>query len=227
MFLKVLNKDLKHHGFQYKEGLNVDTVPFNPSGDCESGGLYYATTEHIFKFLSFGYFIADVTIPQDAKVYETKGKFKADRIILSNIRRVEVYINSLPYESQLNAVKQNGYLLKYVKNQTPELCLDALKQNGYALRYVKEQTPEICLTAVKRYGHALQYVKEQTPEICMDAVKRNGMALECVLNQTPEICLEAVKQDWRALYHVINKTREICAEAIKQIDNLATNRFST
>ena len=34
-----------------------------------------------------------------------------------------------------------------------------------ALRFVKNQTHEICLEAVKRDGLALQYVKEQTPEI--------------------------------------------------------------
>ena len=46
--------------------------------------------------------------------------------------------------------------------QTPEICLEAVKQNGYALQYVKEQTLEICLEAVKQNGYALQYVKEQT-----------------------------------------------------------------
>ena len=47
--------------------------------------------------------------------------------------------------------------------QTLEICLAAVKQNGYALRFVKEQTPEICLAAVEEDSGALQYVKEQTP----------------------------------------------------------------
>ena len=37
-------------------------------------------------------------------------------------------------------------------------ALEAVKQNGYALRYVKDQTPEVCVEAVKRNGYALQYV---------------------------------------------------------------------
>ncbi len=61
------------------------------------------------------------------------------------------------------------------------------KENGYALRFVKEQTPEICLQAVKQYGLALQYVKEQTFEMCLEAVKQNGNALKYVINQTPLI----------------------------------------
>ena len=47
----------------------------------------------------------------------------------------------------------------------PKYCLEAVKQNGYALGYVKEQTHEICLEAVKQNGKALEYVKEQTPLI--------------------------------------------------------------
>ena len=36
-----------------------------------------------------------------------------------------------------------------------EFCLEAVKQDGYALEHVKEQTQEICLEAVKRDGYAL------------------------------------------------------------------------
>jgi hypothetical protein len=35
------------------------------------------------------------------------------------------------------AVKQNGNVLRYVKEQTEEICKIAVKQNGDALRYVK------------------------------------------------------------------------------------------
>ena len=49
-------------------------------------------------------------------------------------------------------------------------ALEAVKQNGYALQYVKEQTESICLEAVKEDGDALQYVNksifEQTITVC-------------------------------------------------------------
>ena len=38
----------------------------------------------------------------------------------------------------LEAVKQNGYSLQYVKDQTETICLEAVKQDGYSLRYVKK-----------------------------------------------------------------------------------------
>ena len=40
-------------------------------------------------------------------------------------------------------------------------CLKAIKQNGYSLRYVKEQTETLCLEAVKQNGYSLQYVKDK------------------------------------------------------------------
>ena len=41
-----------------------------------------------------------------------------------------------------------------------EYCLEAVKQNGDSLRYVKEQTPEICLEAVKNCDDAWMYIKD-------------------------------------------------------------------
>ncbi len=118
-------------------------------------------------------------------------------------------------ESCMEAVKQNGYAVKYVHTQTQELCMEAIKQNGYVLRYVRNQTQELCMEAVKQNGCALQYVHNQTPEICMEAVKQNGYALQYIHNQTQELCMEAVKQNGCALRYVINQTPEICLAALR------------
>ena len=37
-------------------------------------------------------------------------------------------------------------------------CLEAVKQDGYSLQYVKEQTEAVCLEAVKQDGDSLRYV---------------------------------------------------------------------
>jgi len=48
--------------------------------------------------------------------------------------------------------------LKYVKNQTEEICLAAVKQNGEALKYVKNPTEEICLTTLNQNIEAIKYI---------------------------------------------------------------------
>ena len=83
----------------------------------------------------------------------------------------------------LEAVKNYGYALQYVKNQTEKVCLEAVKDYGNALRYVKDQTEEVCLEAVKNYGDALRYVKVQTEKVCLEAVKNYGYALQYVKNR--------------------------------------------
>ena len=60
----------------------------------------------------------------------------------------------------LEAVKQDGLALEFVKEQTTEICLEAVKQDRYALQFVKEQTPEICIEAVKQDRYALQFVNK-------------------------------------------------------------------
>ena len=86
--IKFLRQDMNHFGFQYKEGLNVDTNVFYPRGSCLGGGLYFTTHKHRYNYCGIGPLIADVEIPLDAKVYSDPcgTKWKSDRIILKNIR---------------------------------------------------------------------------------------------------------------------------------------------
>lgn len=58
------------------------------------------------------------------------------------------------------AIQQDWNTLKYVKEQTPELCIIAVKQNRLALCSVKEQTFDICLAAVKHDADALKFISD-------------------------------------------------------------------
>lgn len=172
MFLKILNKDLVHNGFQYREGLNVDSLPFNPTGSCKEGGLYFSDEKHITKFLNCGTKIAIVTLPDDAKVYADPvgDKWKADKIILSDIVLIEesnLWID--PVFCKL-AVSQDGLVLRYVQTKTEEnagriqeICKIAIIHNWYALKYVPTEwkTKEICKLAVTQGGYALDYVPKE------------------------------------------------------------------
>lgn len=56
-------------------------------------------------------------------------------------------------------------LLEFDKWLDESYCLEAVRQNGIALRYVRDQTEEICLEAVKRDGYALRYVRDKNTYI--------------------------------------------------------------
>ena len=111
-------------------------------------------------------------------------------------------------EEALEAVKEDGFALRYVHNQTPEICLEAVKKYGFALQYVHNQTPEICLAAVKRDGHTLQYVHNRTPEICLAAVRQEGKALQyvdpSVFEEEKTVTVKLTEYQLKKLFEILN-----------------------
>ena len=238
-FVKLTNESENHNGYQFLTGLNVDTVPFNPRGICQPGGIYFCEWDKLPMWIDYGSWIMVyarcVSIPEDAQVYEEGNKFKANKLMLGERQKIaeleiwkdmeycmrawdlgNVLVHFQTAEICLAAVKRKGSVLQDVKNPTEEMCLEAVKQNGYALQYVQNKTEEICLEAVRQNGLALSHVRNQTEEICLTAVRQNVNALECVKNQTEEICMSAVRQNGWALKYVQNQTEEICMEAVRR-----------
>ncbi len=100
------------------------------------------------------------------------------------------------------AITQNYHMLKYVTNQTEEMCKLTVQHHGGALRHVDHQTEEICKLAVRQNGYSVRFVKDQTEEICKLAVQQDGLSLYWVKEQTEEICRLAVQQDRKSLNYV-------------------------
>lgn len=106
-YYKLMFSNECHHGFQYNDGLNVDTVPFTHVPN-KPGGLHFTDAKSLMDFLLYGVCkrelimrdtvglneetskrliltIREITIPKDAQVcsYPTeKGWWRADKIIL-------------------------------------------------------------------------------------------------------------------------------------------------
>lgn len=64
-FYKITNSDEYHHDHQYKDGLNILTVPFHVyhAGSCVSDGFYFTTLEHIHNFYGLGIYIREIHLP--------------------------------------------------------------------------------------------------------------------------------------------------------------------
>ena len=60
--------------------------------------------------------------------------------------------------------KEKWEMLSIKKNLTGIEAIEAVKRNGYALRYVKDQTEAVCIEAVKQDGDALRYVEIEIVE---------------------------------------------------------------
>ncbi len=70
IYYKLTEYDFKSRGFEYKLGLNMDTKPFNPSGCCSGGGLYFCELENLHQFENYGNYLTPIVVPYDIPVYK-------------------------------------------------------------------------------------------------------------------------------------------------------------
>jgi ankyrin repeat protein len=112
-YYKITNPEENHFGLQYKDGLNVDLLPFNPSGDCEFGGIYFSR-EDILAFLGYGSWLREVTIPEGELIYENSGepkKWKAHQVILGPRREINLNVIKELIEEGANPKAQGSHAI--------------------------------------------------------------------------------------------------------------------
>lgn len=241
-FVKLTNKEENHNNFQFQDGLNIDNIPFNPNGSCSKGGIYFIEEQNIGKWTQYGtyimYYVRDVIIPNDAKVYVEKDKFKADKLILS----VRMSLNK---KYTLIRLKKNGYELARISNsiKDKDMCMIAICENNYAIMYVPksildkdiyleattcfsyDSSYNITMLAICINGLILEHVPEELKDrkICINALKENGNALQFVpeILKDREMCDEAITNNGNALQFVPEelKDRDMCTNAVKQTGN--------
>ena len=89
-YFKILNQFERSRGMIYKTGLNTDILSFNPTGDCEPGGIYFASKD-IFVFCNHGPWVREVTLPEDEEIYQSLDGpliYKSHRVILGERKKL-------------------------------------------------------------------------------------------------------------------------------------------
>jgi len=146
-YYKIVDSEAGHNGLFYKEGRNIDPLPFNPSGNCESGGIYFSR-EDIFCFWDYGDEVYEVT--PISEIYENPGfvkKWKCKEIDLKYVGKTNELktIKHLIEDGAdihvdnghiLYLASKNGYLeiIKYLVEQRANIHAD----NDCALRNASE-----------------------------------------------------------------------------------------
>jgi hypothetical protein len=156
-FYKITNSEEDHKGFQYKDGLNVDTIQFYPNEACEAGGLYFSDDVNFVSYLLYGPHIREVTIPDDARVYSEKDKYKADKIVLGPRCLIEESDVWKDIDLCEERVKLNGMVIKYVKNQTDTMQRNAVQKSPGAYMYMVNPTYETQKFIAKHKPFAFAY----------------------------------------------------------------------
>jgi len=135
-YYKIVDSKLGHHGIFYKEGRNADPLSFNPTGDCESGGIYFSR-EDIFAFLDYGDELYEVT--PIGKIYKNPGrpnKWKCKEI-------------DLKYIGKINDLKIIKYLIEdgadiHICN---DFCVRYFSEKGFLniVKYLLKLGSDICI----------------------------------------------------------------------------------
>ncbi|EMH2709993.1 hypothetical protein SI855_002744 [Clostridioides difficile] len=82
------------------------------------------------------------------------------------------------YEMCLESVKDDKEALLYIRwdelnltnEQKNNIYLEAVRNDGLALEYIKEQTEEICIEAIRQTNQAILFVKNMTKNIYSESI---------------------------------------------------------
>ena len=202
-YYKILNEEMKHHGYQYQLGLNVDAHPLNKEKWCTRGGLHITTLENIYRYLGYGVYVAEVEIPADAVVLKDDGCIKVDKIIIKNVKKLKDFDELWCNEKLcIKSVKEDIKSLRYVKEQTEKICLAAVKNDGAALEYVKKQTEKICLAAIEQNMESLRFVGEEWEELYEFAIEKDPLNIQYIHNPPHDLCISAISENAEAVEHL-------------------------
>jgi hypothetical protein len=201
---------------------------YRPEYRCTDyvNAIYFGDVTNILSSyrLKFFKYLRHVIIPDDARIscindYST---YYTDKCIIGDLIPLEVFIND-----NINQItRTNKHILKYVDNQTEQICLNFVQANGLAIKYVKNKTNQLCMEAVKQCGLALKYIDadKQTETMCMAALADHGphvcsseKIMDFVANQTMGVCLFAIKVWPKYINFIHNQPEELCLEAIKNV----------
>lgn len=138
------------------------------------------------------------------------------KIGLSNKNDVLKYVDNQTVDICLAAIAEDIEELSDIRNQTTYICCKAIEMNPFALEYIKNQTKFLIHYAIDINYNALQLVRNQTKDIVMYALKKSPEAIKYSNYQDDEICCIAIKSDISFLIYVINQTEKVCLFAVQK-----------
>ena len=162
-YFKIVNTD-GHHRLVYHEGYNEDPLPFNPNGDCESGGIYFASTD-ILAFSDYGTELYEVE--PIGEIYENPGepqKYKAHALNMQYVGKIDD-LDTVKYLvcNGVNIHACDEYALRwYAKNGNLEI-VKYLVENGADVHVLDDIA--LCWSANKGHLEVVKYLIEQGANI--------------------------------------------------------------
>jgi len=200
--VKMLNKEMLHHGFQYQVGLNVDIHPFDHTRDCAAGGLYFCELRHVKNWDSMGELMADVEVPE---------------YINDNVRNEMVHMK-LKKKAHAIIIRDPVPFMSHPFWQDAELCTELIRSDARFLMHIprEKQTPVMCDLAVMAMPLMIEYAVYQTEAACKVAIAYDNRLFKFILPElkTDQFILDLIRADPLVLEHISDRTQAQCDLAV-------------
>jgi hypothetical protein len=187
-----------HNNYHYQLGLNIDPIPFQPSGYCQAGGLYFTSMQCLPYYMErHGYEIAYIEIIDDCIIYlEDCLQYKTDKLFITKIISIQDFFSQLSDKQFMDWSYAFGhYIIKHIPNAIKEWQLIAVKQNGSCIQYIINPDKDVQLAAVRRNGSAIQYINDPDIEVQLASVESEHYALSYIKNPSLAVIEKAIKKE--------------------------------
>ena len=153
---------------------------------CENGFHFCEKLEDVFDYYDFDKNNVIVhEIEALGEVLKEDNKSVTNKLKIGRkLSNKEVFNNE---DLQLEAIKQNGYAIRYIENPSEKVQLAAVKQDGYSIEFIKNPSEKVQLAAVKQDGWAIQYIKNPSEKVQLAAVKQYGSAIKFIENPSEKV----------------------------------------
>ena len=188
--IKLTNESCCHNGMNFVEGENIDNNEFRFDQSCGADGIYFCRLEDMFSWLEYSsspmYYMWDAEISVNARAVMYRNKLKANRLILSNKRKISHYVCD-----KLMGMVQNSEAIEKIFNiidsLTPQTYPDVQSMEKIYLGLLErdfdifDRIPEesrsynICLFLATNDPDGYQKIRDEyiSHEMLMGCVKKN------------------------------------------------------
>jgi hypothetical protein len=185
-FYKITNYTENHNGFQYRDGLNIDTQPFGQDDFC-ANGLYFYDLQYLWRYRNMGVNVRKITLPHDAVYLEEENydmkKYKANKVILGE--KIEIgsdkFIKLVKDTNLENNKWVSNYMCKYNDDESLNFCLKYNYLDSFDDIEDEDEYMEYCKPAFK-----MAFIKKEFLN------KKNYEGLYNLLNNNEQVNVKSL-----------------------------------
>lgn len=124
--------------------------------------------------------------------------------------RIREFPNA-PLSVQLLAVREDGWLIQFIKDPCLEIQLEAVRQDGLAIQWIEDPCLELQLEAVREDIRAIYQIKDSSLSVQLAAVRKNVFAIQNIKEPYKKVLYESAltinsgKYFWFYFRYITNK----------------------